>query len=66
MKEKSHHSADDTLKIHYISYFIYYFICIIYYYMQNTYQVLTVLSKLQFLNTSVFHRLVPATLLAGT
>jgi len=26
MEEKSHHSAEDTLKIHYIIYFIYYFI----------------------------------------
>jgi len=64
MEEKSHHSADDTLKNHYISYFIYYIIY--YYYMQNTYQVITDLSKLQFLNESEFHQLIPAILLAGT
>jgi hypothetical protein len=66
MEEKSHHSAGDTLQIHYISYFIYYFIYIIYYYMQNSYRVLTVLSKLLFLNTSGFHQLVPVSLLEGT
>jgi len=63
MEENSHHRAADTIRIHYVSYFIYYFI---YYYMQNTYQVLTVVSKLEFLNTSGFHQLVSATLLART